>query len=235
MREKKHLLVYSIPVLIGAGILTFAMLVFPRNPEATALPPPHVSGVHSITLYYHYYEYYYQHFAQQYDENSATQLADYYAQYYADYYSADPSGVQTISANSARLIQQFEGYRASSYQDMAGLPTIGYGHQIKHGQQLTEIDHSQALQLFVSDLQEAEDAVNRLVQVPLTRNQFSALVSLVYNIGAGQFENSSLLRLLNEGRYAEAADEFLRWKHVNKRAVRGLKERRSIERALFLS
>jgi GH24 family phage-related lysozyme (muramidase) len=97
------------------------------------------------------------------------------------------------------------------------------------------ITREQAEQLLRADLQEAEDAVSNLVTVPLNENQFSALVSFVFNLGAGELEDSTLLELLNQGRYPEAADQFPRFNTVNGEPVEGLTRRREAERQLFLT
>ena len=69
--------------------------------------------------------------------------------------------------------------------------------------------------------------------VPLTQNQFDALVSLTYNIGSGAFNNSTLLKL-NKGDYQGAADQFLVWNKADGKVMKGLVRRREAERALFL-
>jgi GH24 family phage-related lysozyme (muramidase) len=97
------------------------------------------------------------------------------------------------------------------------------------------ITREQAEQLLRADLQEAEDAVSNLVTVPLNENQFSALVSFVFNLGAGELEDSTLLELLNQGKYSEAADQFLRFNTDNGEPLEGLTRRREAERQLFLT
>ncbi len=151
---------------------------------------------------------------------------------------------ETINEAGFRLVQEFEGYaeqlgdgtdRVRAYRDSGGVLTIGFGHT---GSDVTEdliITREQAEQLLQGDLQEAEDAVSNLVTVPLNENQFSALVSFVFNLGAGELEDSTLLELLNQGRYPEAADQFLRFNTVNGEPVEGLTRRREAERQLFLT
>ncbi|WP_312069487.1 lysozyme, partial [Acinetobacter sp.] len=77
-------------------------------------------------------------------------------------------------------------------------------------------------------------SVNNLVKVPLSQNQFDALVSLTYNIGSTAFKNSTLLKKLNAKDYAGAADQFLRWNKGGGKVLKGLVRRREAERALFL-
>lgn len=80
-----------------------------------------------------------------------------------------------------------------------------------------------------------ESDVSRLVKVSLTQGQFDALVSFTYNLGARSLSTSTLLRKLNAGDYAGAADEFMRWNKAGGKVLNGLTRRREAERALFLS
>lgn len=105
------------------------------------------------------------------------------------------------------------------------------------------INKSKAETLLREDLRNAEEAVNRLVKVLINDNQFSALVSFVFNIGAsvalggepGAFDRSTLLRMLNAGAEAETvAAQFLRWNKAGDEELPGLSCRRDAERALFL-
>jgi lysozyme len=98
-----------------------------------------------------------------------------------------------------------------------------------------KITAGQAESLLRKDITWVEKAVNKLVVVPLTQNQFDALSSLVFNIGEGGFANSTLLRLLNAGDYEGAANQFLRWNKQKGVTLKGLTKRREEERKLFLS
>jgi lysozyme len=80
----------------------------------------------------------------------------------------------------------------------------------------------------------AAENVNQLATVPLTQNQFDALCDFVFNVGAGNFEESTLLRKLNDGDYGGAASEFDRWVHSGQTVLPGLVRRRAAEKALFL-
>jgi len=136
------------------------------------------------------------------------------------------------------LIRQFEGLRLKAYLDSVGVPTIGYGHTkgVKLGQTITE---QQAIEFLKQDLADAELTVNRRVNVELTQNQFDALVSLVYNIGSGNFSKSSVLRFLNMENYSRAGLSFGLFNkgRVNGKLVvlKGLTNRRKMETDLFLS
>ena len=110
--------------------------------------------------------------------------------------------------------------------------TIGYGHTktARKGMKITE---EQALQLLDKDVEWAEEAVRDLVKVNLNQNQFNALVSFVFNIGATNFRKSTLLRKLNAGDYKGAAVEFPKWKYQKRKVLQGLVRRRAEERAMF--
>ena len=136
------------------------------------------------------------------------------------------------SPNAFAIIKQFEGFKPTAYQDQRGIWTIGYGHtrNVVAGDTCTT---AQAQTYLAEDVQGTAAAINQHVTVPLTQNQFDALTSLVFNIGAGNFEESTLLRLLNDRNYNGAADEFLQWKRAGTYR-NALLPRRQEERALFL-
>lgn len=133
------------------------------------------------------------------------------------------------------LIKQFESCRLHSYIDQAGLWTIGWGHRTKLRDKL--ITQEQADDLLTIDIAKAVNTVTCLVSVPLTQNQFDALVSFAYNIGAQAFRDSTLLKLLNAS-HPNVADEFKRWVYVRKNGrmliSKGLVRRREAERVLFI-
>lgn len=138
------------------------------------------------------------------------------------------------------MIKEFEGLRLHVYSDPAGLPTIGYGHLLRPGEAFPDgISNEQAEQLLMRDVQWAEDAVNKHVSVQLSQYQFDALVSFTFNVGGNAFAGSTLLKLLNSGDYAGAADQLLRWNKakVNGKLqeLAGLSRRRQRERELFLT
>jgi lysozyme len=97
------------------------------------------------------------------------------------------------------------------------------------------ITAEQADQLLQEDLRLVERAVQRLVQVPLNDNQFSALASFVFNVGSGNLESSTLLRLLNRGWYEQVPAQLLRWNKANGEMLGGLTRRRAAEGRLWSS
>ncbi len=144
-----------------------------------------------------------------------------------------------ISKNGIELIKKFEGCRLTAYRDAVGVWTIGYGWtQPVDGRKIGEgmtISIEQAERLLRRGVVSYEHDVSRVVRVPLTQNQFDALVSLAYNIGPRALSTSTLVRKLNERNYGGAADEFLRWNRAGPNVLKGLTRRREAERELFLS
>ena len=140
-----------------------------------------------------------------------------------------------VSQRGIDLIKQAEGVRLTAYPDpgTGGVPwTIGYGTTkgVTRGMTITQ---ARAEQLLREDLQRFGDEVSRLVKVRLCQHQFDALVSLAYNIGATAFEESTLLRKLNDGEYDGAAGQFGRWVYGGGKILSGLVKRRAAEKALF--
>jgi lysozyme len=133
------------------------------------------------------------------------------------------------------LIKHFESFSGTVYLDCVGVPTIGYGHAVKHGESFTSITKEYAEYLLAKDVEIAEKAVLRLVSVPLSDAQFSALVSFVFNLGAGALQRSTLRSKLNRGEYVDASDEFRKWVWAGGKKLNGLIRRREAERRLFLS
>ncbi|MGI1283271.1 lysozyme [Enterobacter kobei] len=136
------------------------------------------------------------------------------------------------------LIKQFEGCKLTAYQDSVGVWTIGYGWtQPVDGKPIRAgmtIKQETAERLLKTGLVSYEIDVSRLVKVGLTQGQFDALVSFTYNLGVRSLSTSTLLRKLNAGDYAGAADEFLRWNKAGGKVLNGLTRRREAERDLFL-
>lgn len=138
------------------------------------------------------------------------------------------------SERGIELIKQHEGVRYEAYDDGVGVWTIGVGHT-KGVMKGDKIDDAKVDQYLREDLESAEYAVNRLVKVDLTQNQYDSLVSFVFNVGSGNFASSTLLKMLNKGNYEAAADQFLKWTLAKGKVLRGLVTRRAAERLLFLS
>ena len=138
------------------------------------------------------------------------------------------------------IVKFFEGFRSKPYRCSAGVPTIGWGSCYRlDGTRVTMGDPSvskdEAEEFLVFGLRTAENAVARLAKpTPLNENQFSSLVSFVYNIGSGNFQSSTLRQKLRRKDYAKAALEFPKWRRANGQILRGLVNRRKKEKELFL-
>lgn len=140
------------------------------------------------------------------------------------------------SDRGLNFITHFEGVRTVRYLDVAGKPTIGVGHLIKEGEAFNEpISMVMVKQLLKIDITEAELAVLKNVTVRLNQHHFDALVSFIFNVGAGAFKKSTLLKKLNAGDYDGAGEEFKRWDKAGGKKVAGLTRRRQYEASLFLS
>lgn len=152
------------------------------------------------------------------------------------------------NAEGLKLVRKSEGFYSKPYIDPVGIPTIGYGTiQYPDGRRVTmkdaPITEKQAEEYLAFEAKEKEDAVKKLVKVPLNENQFSALVSFSYNVGTGALGDSTLLKKLNAGDYDGAANEFGRWNkgtvknpktgQNEKVELKGLTTRRAAERKLF--
>jgi lysozyme len=145
-----------------------------------------------------------------------------------------PNPEMTYSEAGLALTKTFESCSLTAYLDSAGIPTIGYGHTagVSLGDACTQ---GQAIAWLRQDIQWAVDTVNRLVTVPLTQGQFDALTDFVYNLGSGSLESSTLLKLVNQGNFADAANEFDKWDHAGGQVVAGLLRRREAEKQEFES
>ena len=144
-----------------------------------------------------------------------------------------------VSLFGVDLICGFEGKRLTAYDDGVGVWTIGFGTtvypngmKVKKGDTCTE---AQAKAYMAHDLKKFETAVNNAVTVPLSQNQFDALVSLAYNIGTNAFSKSTLVKKLNANDIRGAADQFDVWVNAGGKRMQGLVNRRAREKALFIS
>lgn len=140
----------------------------------------------------------------------------------------------SVSAYGVAAIKLREGFTPTPVGD-AGGQEIGYGHEIQPGEIFTSITEAEGADLLLSDLAKVSTAINDAVAVPLTQNQFDALASFVYNIGAGAFRSSTMLQLLNAGNYAAAAQQFSRWTNSGGNRNAGLVARRQGEKGQFLA
>ena len=154
-----------------------------------------------------------------------------------------PGTEWSTNEEALKIIEDAEGLRLHSYR-LAGQVLIGYGHAVTDemdaaAQDSLTISEREARKLLRGDISVCEDAVRRVLKVNVTRNQFSAMVAFCYNVGQATFVNSSIVRHLNRGDEANAADAFLLYNkaaiEAEKRTVAVLTERRIKERYLFLA
>jgi lysozyme len=135
----------------------------------------------------------------------------------------------TLSASTLIAIVLHEGYRENAYIPVAGdVPTIGFGTTkgVKLGDRTNP---EKAITMAYRDIQQFEGALKQCVKVPLTQYEYDAYISLSYNIGSNAFCNSTLVRVLNEGRYDEACKQILRWDKFQGKPLAGLTKRRQDE------
>lgn len=154
------------------------------------------------------------------------------------------SYVDKVSPDGTEFIKREEGLRLRAYQDSVNKWTIGYGHTGNVHPEKT-ITPEDAERLLQEDISLCERQLSGAIKVPLTQNQFDALVSLLFNIGPGRRgqrsglitlksgEPSTLLRLLNAGDFQGAAGQFSRWIYAGGKPLKGLVNRRNREKLLF--
>lgn len=143
-----------------------------------------------------------------------------------------------ISEEGLSLIKKFEGCPTSGglaipYTCPAGVLTIGYGHTktVKEHDKWTMDHASYILKEEIED--EYEGFINDLVTVPLEQHQFDALVAWVFNLGSGNLQSSTLLKMLNAGDYHAVPNQIRRWNKANGEVLDGLVRRREAEAKMF--
>lgn len=145
--------------------------------------------------------------------------------------------MRQITALGLEKLKQWEGFKGQAYKDIGGLWTIGYGHTSAAGAPFVKermtITEEEAEALLKRDIAACERVVEASVKVPLSDEQFSALVSFAYNVGADAFSKSNLLKKLNQGDYVSVPSELLKWTKVKGKIVKGLIARRSAEIGLW--
>jgi lysozyme len=133
------------------------------------------------------------------------------------------------------LTESFEACRLTAYQDVKGVWTIGVGHtgpEVKEGLVWTQ---EFADTMLIADVSTAVYCVNVSVTIPLSQGEFDAIVDFAFNCGCAAFKGSTMLKDINAGNLAGAADEFARWDHASGQVVAGLLRRRIAEEQEFKS
>ncbi|EMI0561928.1 lysozyme [Acinetobacter baumannii] len=149
------------------------------------------------------------------------------------------TGFRDISENGYKLIKSFEGFEPKAYQDTGGVWTIGYGTikypngtRVKKGDMCTMAEAEEWLK---NDCAWVDACLDKYLKFQPTQNQFDALASFVYNVGETAFSKSTMLKSLNAGNFAGAANQFDKWVYDNGKLIKGLVNRRAAEKKLFLS
>ena len=145
-----------------------------------------------------------------------------------------------ISDKGIQLIKHHEGVCNKPYRDCVGLLTVGVGHLIGDGKSLPEswnklFTTEEVDALLKQDLVRFERGVQKLLPVPLTQNQFDALISFSFNLGLGVLQRSTLRQNILRKDFKGAAEEFLKYVRAGGKIVKGLVTRRNDEKALFES
>ena len=144
------------------------------------------------------------------------------------------------SGNCYKLIKKYEGFSSKPYMCPAGVPTIGYGSTFYlNGNKVTmkdsPISEEVALSILFSVVEDFSKKVEKLLKVPVNQNQFDALVDFSYNLGIGNLQKSTLLKLINNKDFVGASKQFKKWNKSNGKVLNGLTNRRKEEEELFLS
>lgn len=139
-----------------------------------------------------------------------------------------------ISDDGVDFLKRWEKLFLVVYPDGYGYDTVGYGHRVLDGEDFSNgITEDEAENILLSDLEWAELAVNKYVKTDLTQNQYDALVSFTFNVGASAFKKSTLLKLVNIPGDDDEDEQFKRWVKAGGRRSRGLERRRKAEIAVF--
>jgi GH24 family phage-related lysozyme (muramidase) len=146
-----------------------------------------------------------------------------------------------FSKTAVDIIKKHEGWSAKVYNDPVGHPTIGWGHKLLPGEKFGTITQEQGEALLQADMARIDKEITPAISVKLTENQRAALVSFAFNVGSAAVRNSTLLKKLNAGDIAGAANELDRWNKARDKKTNqlielpGLTARRAAEKSLFLT
>ncbi len=141
--------------------------------------------------------------------------------------------VRPVNAAAMAIADSSEGCVLHTYRDSAGILTAGWGHTGPDVLPGMTVSQAQADAWRAADMARSGAFVEARVKVPLSDDQFSVLAEFTYNIGTGAFLGSTLLRLLNQGKYDAVPAQLMRWTRVGGRVMPGLVARRAKEAALF--
>ena len=140
---------------------------------------------------------------------------------------------------AAKVIKEFEGFEPKPYLCPANIPTIGYGNTMYlNGERVTmddpEIDEKEANKMLLDTIKSVEKQVKNVLEVKLKAHQLAALISFTYNVGIGNFSNSTLLAWLNSNPdFPRIPQQFRRWNKGGGKVLKGLVRRREAEIELW--
>jgi len=137
---------------------------------------------------------------------------------------------------AAEVIKEFEGYSSKPYLCPSGIPTIGYGNTMyTNGERVTmddpEIDNAEAEKMLLDTIKTVEKQVKNVLEVKLKAHQLAALISFTYNVGIGNFSNSTLLD--SNPDFLRIPEQFRRWNKGGGKVLKGLVRRREAEIELW--
>jgi lysozyme len=138
-----------------------------------------------------------------------------------------------MTEQAIKLIKKFEGKCLTPYVCPAGYRTIGWGHRLTSYDAFTLLTDAEADDLLRQDLRRCERALTRLVRVPLLGHQEAALLSFIFNVGAGAFQRSTLRMKVNRREHEEVPLEFHRWVWSKGKKLPGLVVRRAVEASWY--
>lgn len=145
-----------------------------------------------------------------------------------------------ITDATISLVKKFEDFSSTIYPCLAGKPTIGYGHVVNDAEKVkykNGISPKEAEDLLRQDLQDAVNCLKRLIKVDLHVDNIAALISLVFNVGCGDFASSKALKLINENKLEQAKielfDPIKGFVRIGNKIIKGLVNRRALEAKLW--
>lgn len=141
--------------------------------------------------------------------------------------------VYNTNHTAVQIIKEEETLQLKAYE-LGGYWQIGYGHLMLEDEK-DVITEKEADDFLVKDLAWCEGAIERYVTVPVTLNEFSAMVAFCYNVGSGKTRGSSIVKKINIEDRPGAANGFLLWNRMNGKVMQALAKRRARERTLFIT
>lgn len=144
-----------------------------------------------------------------------------------------------VPQQAVDIVAKWEGLELEAYQDSVGIWTIGYGTTAAAGLGINprpgmKITEREARMYLQRGLEKFADEIRPYITAPINENEFSAFLSLAYNIGPGAFKRSTALGRFNMGNKKGAADALTWFNKAQGKVLRGLVNRRADEKALFL-